>query len=109
MTRRYGELVTAESPGELRCNGLTFADKTAGGRQAPGLSMLSSDELERYARHIVLHEVGGPGQAALKRARVLVVGAGGLGAPVFILRQQVSVPSAWSTMTWSHCPTCIAR
>jgi adenylyltransferase/sulfurtransferase len=44
--------------------------------------MLNSDELERYARHIVLREVGGPGQAALKRARVLVVGAGGLGAPV---------------------------
>src|SRR5262245_17714525 len=47
-------------------------------------SMLSPDELERYARHIVLHEVGGPGQAALKAARVLVVGAGGLGAPVLL-------------------------
>jgi adenylyltransferase/sulfurtransferase len=46
--------------------------------------MLSSDELERYARHIVLHEVGGPGQAALKNARVLVVGAGGLGAPALM-------------------------
>ncbi len=44
--------------------------------------MLTPAELERYARHIVLREVGGPGQAALKRARVLVVGAGGLGAPV---------------------------
>src|SRR5207237_5770840 len=43
--------------------------------------MLTPEELERYARHIVLHEVGGPGQAALKRARVLIVGAGGLGAP----------------------------
>ncbi len=46
--------------------------------------MLSSEELERYARHIVLREVGGPGQAALRRARVLVVGAGGLGAPVLL-------------------------
>ena len=46
--------------------------------------MLTSDELERYARHIVLREVGGPGQAALKKARVLVVGAGGLGAPVLL-------------------------
>jgi adenylyltransferase/sulfurtransferase len=46
--------------------------------------MLSDDELERYARHIVLHEVGGPGQARLKGARVLVIGAGGLGAPVLL-------------------------
>jgi adenylyltransferase/sulfurtransferase len=46
--------------------------------------MLSSEELERYARHIVLREVGGPGQAKLKQARVLVVGAGGLGAPVLL-------------------------
>jgi molybdopterin/thiamine biosynthesis adenylyltransferase len=46
--------------------------------------MLTADELERYARHIVLREVGGPGQAALKGARVLVVGAGGLGAPALL-------------------------
>lgn len=43
---------------------------------------LSADELQRYARHIVLPEIGGAGQQRLKRARVLVVGAGGLGAPV---------------------------
>ena len=42
---------------------------------------LSDEELERYARHIVLREVGGTGQATLRAARVLVVGAGGLGSP----------------------------
>ncbi len=45
-------------------------------------TQLSGDELERYARHIVLAEIGGAGQQKLKAARVLVVGAGGLGAPV---------------------------
>jgi molybdopterin/thiamine biosynthesis adenylyltransferase len=42
---------------------------------------LTGPELERYARHIVLRELGGPGQLKLRRASVLVVGAGGLGAP----------------------------
>src|ERR1700687_2482293 len=46
--------------------------------------MLTADELERYARHIVMREVGGPGQAALGRARVPVIGAGGLGAPALM-------------------------
>ncbi len=47
----------------------------------PSTGTFSATELDRYARHIVLREVGGPGQRALKNARVLVVGAGGLGAP----------------------------
>lgn len=44
----------------------------------------SDDELERYARHIVLPGFGGRGQAALKAARVAVVGAGGLGSPCLL-------------------------
>jgi molybdopterin/thiamine biosynthesis adenylyltransferase len=42
---------------------------------------LSSEEIERYARQIVLHGVGGPGQNKLKAARALMIGAGGLGSP----------------------------
>ena len=48
----------------------------------PDNKPLSDLELQRYARHIVLPEIGGAGQQKLKRARVLVVGAGGLGAPM---------------------------
>lgn len=42
----------------------------------------SEDEIQRYARHILLRELGGTGQARLKTAKVLVVGAGGLGSPL---------------------------
>lgn len=41
----------------------------------------SDDEIERYARHLVLAELGGPGQQRLKAARVAIVGLGGVGAP----------------------------
>jgi molybdopterin/thiamine biosynthesis adenylyltransferase len=44
----------------------------------------SETELDRYARHIVLREVGGTGQRKLKDARVLVIGAGGLGSPALL-------------------------
>jgi molybdopterin/thiamine biosynthesis adenylyltransferase len=43
---------------------------------------LSADETRRYARHLVLRDIGGAGQQALKSARVAVIGAGGLGSPV---------------------------
>jgi adenylyltransferase/sulfurtransferase len=48
------------------------------------VSDFSDDELDRYARHLVLREVGGRGQAALKAASVAVVGAGGLGSPCLL-------------------------
>lgn len=44
----------------------------------------SEAELDRYARHILLREIGGPGQRQIKNARVLVVGAGGLGSPALL-------------------------
>lgn len=46
--------------------------------------MLTSDEIDRYKRHLVLKQVGGPGQQKLKNAKVLVIGAGGLGSPVLL-------------------------
>lgn len=49
---------------------------------APRIDGITEAELDRYARHLVLREIGGPGQMRLREARVLVVGAGGLGAPV---------------------------
>jgi molybdopterin-synthase adenylyltransferase len=45
---------------------------------------LSQHEIERYARHIVMRDIGGGGQQKFKAARVLVVGAGGLGAPILL-------------------------
>ena len=52
--------------------------------EAPRKGLFSEAELDRYARHIVLREIGGPGQKALKQSKVLVIGAGGLGSPVLL-------------------------
>jgi len=48
------------------------------------MAALTPEEIQRYKRHLVLREVGGQGQQALKAARVLVIGAGGLGSPVVL-------------------------
>ena len=69
--------------------GLSALRGRVAARQAPSAGAapgapFSETELNRYARHIILREVGGAGQRKLKAARVLVVGAGGLGAPVLL-------------------------
>lgn len=61
----------------------TEAARDAGQPKAPQ-GPFTDEELERYARHITLPDIGGAGQLALKQARVLVVGAGGLGAPALM-------------------------
>jgi molybdopterin/thiamine biosynthesis adenylyltransferase len=48
------------------------------------MTTLTADEVQRYKRHLVLREVGAPGQQKLKAARILVIGAGGLGSPVLM-------------------------
>jgi molybdopterin/thiamine biosynthesis adenylyltransferase len=53
--------------------------KLEGFKTVTRAATVSSEEVERYARHLVLRELGGPGQQRLKAARVLLVGAGGLG------------------------------
>ena len=65
---------------------VSIIPSVAGGSGAatapPALPALSADEIKRYSRHLILPEVGMDGQRALKAARVLCVGAGGLGSPV---------------------------
>jgi molybdopterin/thiamine biosynthesis adenylyltransferase len=56
----------------------------ATGATTTGPEPFRAAELDRYARHIMLREIGGPGQRRLKDARVLVVGAGGLGSPALL-------------------------
>lgn len=58
--------------------------KAAAVAPPPSPGAFSAAELDRYARHIVLHEIGGMGQRKLKEAKVLVVGAGGLGSPALL-------------------------
>ncbi|NHF71801.1 HesA/MoeB/ThiF family protein [Paracoccus xiamenensis] len=79
VKRRWG---IEDAPG-LAPAGRGAAGLAAGQGQglAAGQGLGGDDALDRYARHIVLREIGGPGQAKLRDARVLLIGAGGLGAP----------------------------
>ncbi|KAA0909864.1 HesA/MoeB/ThiF family protein [Aquicoccus porphyridii] len=52
--------------------------------ETPAQGVFAPGELNRYARHVVLRELGGPGQKKLKQSKVLVIGAGGLGSPVLL-------------------------
>ncbi|WP_308917743.1 molybdopterin-synthase adenylyltransferase MoeB [Jannaschia sp. LMIT008] len=71
--------------GRVRGRAATLeAARDAGDGRAAQDGPFSDVELERYARHITLREIGGLGQRRLKEARVLVVGAGGLGSPVLL-------------------------
>lgn len=70
----------------------------------------SDAELNRYARHIVLREIGGLGQKRMKDAKVLVIGAGGLGSPALMyLRRQVLARLALSMTMSLITPTCKGR
>ncbi len=60
--------------------GDSSSDSSGASSSAP--AALTPEEIERYKRHILLPEIGGSGQQKLKNARVLVIGAGGLGAPI---------------------------
>ncbi len=62
--------------GRIRRRAAPAGEKPKGG--------FGETELERYARHVILREIGGLGQKRLKQARVLVVGAGGLGSPALM-------------------------
>jgi adenylyltransferase/sulfurtransferase len=72
------------SPNTLHAagSGPAQADPAEAGVDAPSAAALTAEEMERYSRHFPLREVGVEGQLKLKNARVLVVGAGGLGAPM---------------------------
>ena len=79
-------------------------------RRKPADRALSNDEILRYSRHLIIPEVGIEGQRKLKAAKVLLVGAGGLGAPLGLYLAAAGwAASASSISTWWISPTCSGR
>jgi molybdopterin/thiamine biosynthesis adenylyltransferase len=77
-------LIAAYGWSVLRAKARSAAARAAAEPAPAGRGPLGPAELDRYARHIVLREIGGPGQRRLNDAKVLVVGAGGLGSPALL-------------------------
>jgi len=63
---------------------ISIVPSVAGGSHTPDSQMLSHEEIMRYSRHLILPDVAMEGQRKLKQARILVIGAGGLGSPVLM-------------------------
>lgn len=77
-------LVLAYSTGLQKLRQKAEARAAGEAQEEAAQDLFSDTELNRYARHIVLREIGGLGQKKLKDAKILVVGAGGLGSPVLL-------------------------
>ena len=71
----------------------TIAEKPA---VAPATPALNKDEILRYSRHLIMPEVGMDGQLKLKAAKVLCIGAGGLGSPLIMYQKPCCSKSARS-------------
>lgn len=77
---------------------------------APSQISLTRDEVRRYSRHLIIPDIGVNGQQRLKDARVLCIGAGGLGSPALLyLAAAESVPSASSMETTWMSRICNAK
>ena len=74
------------------------------------ITQLNNEQVNRYKRHLILPEVGMEGQKKLLNAKVLCIGAGGLGCPIsFISRPPASERSAWRTSMSSAHQICSGR